>query len=414
MKNNRGLYIGVGAVVLVGLLLLAYFSLQEKRYNWTETYAFDGNGPYDLNVFTGVFETYFSDRAFAKIERLHEDTAFMDGGGSNFVYISGRAFLDSIDADRLFAFAEKGNTVFISASNSHQVLERAMGLCGSPTRGKWVQTRKAKRIRPHLTYEADTSEAIIHYQIADELERYPWPYFDADWCTRSEVSKAGSFTAIEQDYINYIAVEVGAGRLLLHSTPLIFTNYHFIKPEAMAHAERVLSLLQDGDVYFFDPDFGFTPPPNRPLLTESPLRFILGNEALRWAWYLILFLALLYVVNTMRRKERPVPVQSRPENETLKFIDVMTRFYRKEGNHKDIASLQLKLMLSTLRNRYGIATSDLGGSFQKEVSEKLSMPLQEVSTFFQTLHIASHNSTLSDKELEELDEKITEFYAKCP
>lgn len=414
MNRNRGLYIGIGAVVLIGLLLLAFFSLQEKRYNWTETYDSDGTGPYDLHVFTSVLETYFNDRVFTKIGRLHEDTAFMEARGGNFVYVSGRAFIDSVDADRLIHFAEKGNTVFISASNNHEVLTRAVEGCGTPNSGKWVRTRKAKRIRPYLTYEADTSEAIIHYQVADDLERYPWPYYDIDWCSQESVSEAGSFTAIGQDYINYIAVDVGNGRLLLHSTPLVFANYHFIRPEAMAHAERVLSLLYDGDVYFYDPDFDFTPPPNRPLLTESPLRFILGNEALRWAWYLVLALAFIYVLNTMRRRERSIPVQSRPPNETLKFIDVMTRFYQKEGNHKDIAALQLKLLMSTLRNRYGIAAQDLGGAFQNEVSDKLAIPLQEVSSFFQTLHIASHNSTLSDKELEELDQKITEFYAKCP
>jgi len=234
------------------------------------------------------------------------------------------------------------------------------------------------------------------------------------WCTSEDVSEAGSFTAIEKDYINYIAVDLGKGRLLFHSSPLLFTNYHFIRPEVVAHAEKVFELLQDGDIYVYDPDFEFALPPNRPLVTESPLRFILGNESLKYAWYLVIFLALLYVVNTMRRKERPVAVQSRPENETLQFIDVMTRFYQKEGKHKDVVGLQKKLLLSVLRNRYSIAVTHEEEPFLKDVSEKLSIPLHEVTSFFQTLHRASHNSTLTDKEMEEIDQKITEFYAKCP
>lgn len=414
MKGNRGAYIAIGVIVLAGILLAVWFSDREQRFNWNETFENEGSQPYDLSIFSELFADFFPDREFEVINNLGIDTAYSAASGANLVYIDGRVYIDSLEADRLMAFAEKGNTVFISASNPHIVLERIAERCGTPPRGKWLQTRKAKRIKPYTVWNEGKSAAVIHYQVMDDLVRYPWMYFDVDMCESTTVEKAGGFEAIENDYINYISAELGTGRVLLHSSPLIFSNYHLINDEVLAHVEDVLSLLPKGDTYFLDPVFETPPPPNRPLLTESPLRFILGNEALRWAWYLVLLLSLIYVLNTVRRNQRVLPVMVRPENDALNFLDVMSRFFRKEGKHKHIVGLQLKMLTAHLRATYRISRSFPEKGFYEEVYEKIQIPTATSDALFQALHRASHNSGLTDKELIEIDRKITEFYAKCP
>ncbi|MFN2423461.1 MAG: DUF4350 domain-containing protein [Cryomorphaceae bacterium] len=414
MKGSKGTYIFIGVVLLAGIFLVVWFTNREQRYNWTETYENEGEQPYDLSIFTELFADFFPDQKFEVINNLSLDTAYSAAAGANLVYIDGRVYIDSTEANRLMAFAEKGNTVFISASNPHILLERIADRCGTPPSGKWLQTRKAKRIKPYTAWNGDTSKAVIHYQVMDDLVRYPWTYFDVQMCESATVEKAGGFEAIENDYINYISAEVGEGRVLLHSSPLIFSNYHLIDDAVLAHVEDVLSILPEGDTYFLDPVFDTAPPPNRPLLTESPLRFILGNEALRWAWYLVLLLSLVYVLNTVRRNQRVLPVMVRPENDALNFLDVMSRFYRKEGNHKHIAGLQMKMLTAHLRAAYRISRSFPEKGFYEEVQEKMQIPVETSDALFQNLHRASHNSSLTDRELIEIDRKITEFYAKCP
>lgn len=414
MENKRITYIVVAAIGIVGIVLFAVLNNQPKRYNWSETFEYEGKQPYDVGIFKTLFAKFFPEKEFYSITDFKRDTSFADKVGANLVYIDGKALIDSTDAARMWAFAEKGNTVFISAANAHELVKMVCAACGEPGERGWIRTRKAKRIKPFITGMRDTTSTLqLHYQVADELVRYPWPYFDVKDCEMKSFKVGGSFEAIENEYTNLLIADVGKGKILLHSTPLLFTNYHLIKLEVLEHVESLLQLLPEGDIYYMEPNFEFARPQNRPLLTESPLRFILGNKALRWAWYGILALALLYVVNTLRRKQRPIAVRIRPENETSIFLDVMSRFYQKEGQHKHIIALQSKMLLSYLRSRYRIKHS-IGDEFFAEASVKLQMPETGLKTFFKEIERASFNSSLTEKELVALDQKITEFYAKCP
>jgi hypothetical protein len=408
------MYIAIAAVGVVALLLYALFGAQPKRFNWQESFSAEGKQPYDLSIFSALFKDFFPEKEFYTIQNLGTDTAFLNKTGSIFVYIDGRAYIDSVETDRLLEFAEKGNTVLVSAGNAHALLNRLCDQCGTAPNGKWVQTRKAKRILPYTVVAKDSTGVPIHYQQAGDQERYPWAHYDVAWCDALHLRKAGGFEAIDKDYINFLQAEVGEGKVLLHSTPFIFTNYHIIKPEVLAHVEEVLSFVAEGDIYMLDIQLDFSPPPNRPLITESPLRFILGNPSLRWAWYLLLALCLLYVLSSMRRKQRPIAVLGQPENETLNFVKVMSRFYQKEGKHKHIIGLQAKILHTHLRRRYRFGSKPMSEAFFREAAEKLQMPETQLNTFFKDLERASHNSTLTDRELIAIDQKISEFYAKCP
>lgn len=414
MKNNRTAYIVTGIAVLGGLFLFWWFSERDARYNWSETFETEGEEPYDLNIFAALLEDWFPEKGFHTVTDFKTDTAYAAAEGANLIYIAGRAYIDSAEAERIKAFAERGNRVFISAANQHLLTDEAAAACGATEPGKWLQRRKAKRVRPYITFGVDSASADFHYQVADKVLRYPWAYFDLEWCESDEVRKAGGFEAVDRDFINYITVNAGEGLIMLHTVPHIFSNYHIIRPEVPDHIEAVLGLLNEGDIYYADLQFETARQPNRPLLTESPLRFILGNESLRWAWYITLILALIFVLNAVRRRERKVPVIIRPQNDSLRFLDVTAQMYRKEGKHKHILALQTNLLTERLRTRYGISKRFPDKGYAAEVSYKLDMPREETERFFMRLYRASHDSTLDDKTFIEIDRKITEFYAKCP
>jgi hypothetical protein len=152
----------------------------------------------------------------------------------------------------------------------------------------------------------------------------------------------------------------------------------------------------------------------QPIVSESPLRFLLAHPPLKWAWYLILLAALLYVLNAMRRKQRSVPVKLLPQNQTVAYVDMTYRLFSKDGRHSNIINSQYRLLLVFLRNKYGLALREIDEGTLAEASEKLKMKPEYLKKFFKELERSRYNSTLSDQELMELDQKITEFYLKCP
>lgn len=412
MRSNRVLYIGLAlAVVLVGVLVVFLFAESDNRYNWTETFDNDGNQPYDLSLFRNAFDSYFPEREMKEIGNIRSDTAMLAGNGKIFFYVDARAHLDSADATLLREFTERGNTVFISAVNSHRLLQFVGELCGGNGK-KELKKRKAKRIIPFTSTAKIDSSATINYTVIDKEMRYPWTYYDLESC--AEVDTLGSFAALGTTFPNFIGMESGAGNILLHSTPLVFTNFHLRDTAVFAHVNDLLSHLPEGDILYYSPSLSTQSAPNRPLITESPLRFILGNESLRWAWYITILLALIFVLNAMRRNQRPIPVIAKTPSGTANHLDVVSRLYRKDGKHKHIVQIQEKILLNHLRNKYRLNTGTLNEQFFREASIRLQMETGTVKSFFGDLNRAKHDSTLSDETLKSIDLKITEFYKKCP
>ncbi len=415
---KKHLQIPLGILLLVLLAGLFYFLSQsgERRYSWEESYESEGDQPYDLRLFREIFASFFPERKFYSIDPFAGDSSFLEEQGVNLVYIAGRLSLDSDWATRLEAFAKKGNTVFLSSAREHSLMERICNACGDIPQGRCMERVKADSIELYVTYSGDSALAALDYRAIDRSLSYPWSHFNLHHCHESSITKGGGFSAFGMDCINYLSWEYGEGSILLHSTPLVFTNFHLLREEVLDHVEAVLGLLQDGDVYFVEPSAASAPPPHRPLVSESPLRFILGNEALRLSWYLLLLLCLLYVVDRLRRRERSVPVIAKRDNETLKFLDVMYRLYRKEGKHKDIIAEKYALLLSFLRKRYGITGSPerkTKDDYIRQAAQKLEMDAEELEPFFTEMERARFNSTLSDEEFLATYRKINQFYAKC-
>lgn len=167
-------------------------------------------------------------------------------------------------------------------------------------------------------------------------------------------------------------------------------------------------------MYYVDLEYAESDYANKPPVSESPLRFILANPPLKWAWYLILILTIIYVFNAMRRTQKPIPVYTLPENDTANYLDVVSRLYQKEGNHKHIIGIQEKLLHRHLRNKYRLNFNKPNQEFYIDAAKRLQMTPIYLKEKMTMLERAKNNSTLSDEEFKNIIDQIKEFYQKCP
>jgi hypothetical protein len=412
MSRKNSVVIWLSLTVLVAAVLYIVLSRTEQRYDWSENFRNNQNEPYDLGLLRKAIEAGKNKDQFVVLTSLKfEGKDLPQGTGALFIYIDYNAWLDSAATEHLLEWAKAGNRVFISAGNDHRIFKRLLEPCH--TRDTPVlRTTRAKRIYP-TTGPGDTT-AVVYYNERDEIKRYPWSWYHTMHCERPKVQTSGSFKAINAEYVNYITVPIGKGSISLHCTPLLFTNYHLMREEVLEHAERVLSLKPAQKVVYFDPRAEVNIPPGRPLLSESPLRFILAHPPLRWAWYTLLALVLLFLLTATRRIQRPVPVMAPPPNETLAYIDVVSRMYQKAGGHKHLVNLQYKLLLKHLRMRYGLPPNADSDTYYREAAVRLQLPEADVRGFFNELDRARNNSALSDQDVAQVYQRIKEFHARCP
>lgn len=410
MRPNRtAVIIGVVLVVGIGWIIYSFMSFP-PRYNWQERYRSNSDEPYDLSLFHRTVKTYFSEADFVELNGWTSDTSYMEETSSNMIFVGMEVPVNYLEVDRILRYVAKGNTVFVSTNNPWRILNPLFEGCPDSLR---TLSRTIASNEVFLTTANEASIRVpLSYIVRKDSISYPWVWMDLPPCPNIEATPLGFIEEDGRSYENYVKISHGEGNVLVHTTPLAFANFHFRNEPAFEYAERVLSALPDGKVYYVLPNRGSSSP-SSPLLSEGPLQLILSHPPLRWAWYGVIVLALIFVWNGTRRDRRTIPVVQLPENHTLLYLDVVTRMYQKEKNHKHIVALQYDLLKVFLRNRYRLNV-DRGEEFYANAAFRLEMEEPYLRRFFTSLHAASHLSGMSDRQLIELDQKITEFYKSCP
>lgn len=415
MKNKQNIIIAVVLVVVLiaAALFIAYSD--DDRYNWFTTYKHEGTQPYDLNLFRETVSNSYGEDKFKEFRNFNTDSLPADVSGNLFVYIAGNTYVDSLEREAMLNFAESGNNVFISAKSAHSLLTYMFEDCLGENE-KPLKERRGKNLEVYLTEEGEGSSPIeISWVVREDEERYDWQYFNFGTCLNEGYTTLGEFKNVDMVFPNYIEVPYGNGKLLLHTTPMIFSNFYFKEKGVFDHVNKILDPLDGNKVYYYNPE------PSRIRaggggmgISDSPLQFILAHKSLKWAWYLILTLVVIYIVNYARRYQKSIPVFSVPDNETAIYLDVVSRLYRKEGKHMNIVKIQERLLKRHLYNRYRIPAHTIDETFYREAEIKLEIDKSELKKLFTLLERAKNNSTLTDKDLIEIDEKIKAFYEKCP
>jgi hypothetical protein len=161
----------------------------------------------------------------------------------------------------------------------------------------------------------------------------------------------------EEEMANFIKVNHGKGHLYLHLEPLILTNYYLLKPGNEKYVQDVFSYLPDRETIWFSGD-------NKNVAeSRSPLRFILANPGLRYAWWLLLGGLLLFIIFNAKRKQRIVPIIEPKKNKSVEFVKSIGNLYLQEGNFHDMMAKKAQYFLHRVRLDLLIDTKDLDDKF---------------------------------------------------
>lgn len=417
MKNSRNIIIFIAIAVVLVVLVVIFFSSEKKNYNWNPTFNTTKDEPYDLSLFRKTLEASYGSDHFEVVSNLEKDSAMVNSTNALLVYVNRNLYFDSLEVAALRTFTEKGNRVLFSADHPSVFLRNYFHDClpAKDAPRKYTAYLRAKTARLSLKNSKSTTEFPVKYMVRDQNPRYPWQYFSLDDCEEKQVETEGSVHLIDREFTNFIRFSSGNGAFYVQTTPLVFTNYYFMKKEGFEFTSQLLDAIPHTNLLYYQPaTLDMQPADSGPAISESPLRFILSNPPLKWAWYLIIALTVLYVLNTLRRRQKVIPVFSLPQNETANYLDVVSRMYRREGKHKHIVAIQEKLILRFLANKYRINLKINDSDSMEEAGRRLQMKPAEIRHFFNYLERAKNNSTLTDEEFIETINQIKDFYKRCP
>lgn len=173
------------------------------------------------------------------------------------------------------------------------------------------------------------------------------------------------------DQANFIKARFGKGNIYVHCEPLFLTNYYLLKPGNTKYAQDVFSYLDDRETLWFV----------EANTKESRffMRFILGNPALKYAWWLLLAGLILFIFFNAKRKQRIVPVIEPLKNTSVDFVKSIGNLYLQEGDFHDMMAKKAQYFLNKVRLDLLIDTQNLDEEFAKKLQLKTGKNIETIN-----------------------------------
>ena len=217
--------------------------------------------------------------------------------------------------------------------------------------------------------------------------------------------QGATLAADEQGRAVLLRLDVGKGHFFLCSVPLVFGNYWVLRPRTADFAFAALSYLPAGHPAWWDEY-----QKQGRAGDQSLLHVITDSPALRAGYYLLLAVAVLFVLVAARRQQRIIPILPPLPNTTLLFTRTVAGLYRQGRNHQQIADKKVALFMDYLRLRFQEQQADLSSAaFRERLSQKAGMPQARVDELARLVNFARTAPQVTDRELLVLSRAIQDF-----
>jgi hypothetical protein len=390
--------------VLFGLaLLIVVLGIMEAMVpqptDWSPSYSrfhtkpFGGKLVYDrlTDLFPEVRS--LSDPLYSTSNERYEEEVY--DTPVNHLYINSSFGPDVNSTERLLQRVAWGDNVFIAAENIHGPLADSLNI--------------AIDYKPWTGEEDPESDIrfIGEARIADGVFRYARGFTGA-YFSSYDTSRTRTLAVDGSTHPVLLEMSWGEGRIVLCSAPMALTNYHLLKGRNATFIAGAFSVL-----------------PPRPIIWDeaykvgrmeasTPLRYILSQTPLRWAWYLGLSLVVLYILVYARRQQRAIPIVVPPRNATRELMHTVGRLYWHKGDHADLARKMIAHFKEDVRQRTYLSTFAYDDATAAHLAAKTGMTTDDTNARLRAIEQRENADRITENELLKLSHELHEFRHLIP
>ena len=200
----------------------------------------------------------------------------------------------------------------------------------------------------------------------------------------------------------------GKGELILSSIPHIFSNIYLVQGGNKEMIEYLLSYLPAEKLIWTEfYEVGRA-------VSQTPLRYIISQPALKNALYLFLISMLMFILFEIKRKQRAIPIVVAPSNESLQFVGTIGNLYYEKRQNLSIAQKRVQFFLDFLRTYFYLKTDKLDEEFVNVLSRKSGMPHDRIKRLADQIVFIKSNQNISDELLVSFSNTLDDFYKMNP
>ncbi|MGA9293366.1 MAG: DUF4350 domain-containing protein [Ignavibacteriaceae bacterium] len=378
--------------LLTFLLFIIVRITEPKGIDWSLSFSKDDKIPYGSFILYNVLPELFPDENIRipqyPVYNILKDKAYKN---SNYIFINNTFAPDELDIKELLDYVSEGNNVFVAANF---------------IRGKLSDTLK---VATNLSYIGNDS-IKVNFSNSELKNDFPYVFKDSPldyFFTDFDTAKTIALGFDNDNKTNFIKIKFGKGNFYLNAVPIAFTNYNMLDSLNSGYVFKSLSYLPVSKTVFWDEYYKTGRGSVR-----TPLRFILSTQPLKWAYYLLIFSILFYIIFEGKRKQRIIPEINPLQNSTLEFAGIIGKLYYHRKNHKNIAEKKIRYLLDQIRSRYYIRMDEITEDTIEKISIRSGVELKEVKSIFKYISYIEILPKVKEKELKHINLLIESFYKK--
>lgn len=356
MSKNFKIYLGVFLVILV---IMGVFQINKKPLlDWRKNFDPNSKTPFGLFVFNSEADQLFGNQ-LKRVDQSPYDyyTSKKENGNHNILVIE--KSLDQESWNQIFDQVKAGsNAIFIGRSLPNNI-EDSLKI-------------RLWNINSDDTYTLEFTDKNLAKDTL-YINRLP----DRKGFTRidpkHEILGYNKTTDFQNNYYknaNFIKINFGKGHFYFYSEPIAISNYYLLKSRSNYPAKLFSFLPQQKTIWFTESQSVGN--------SQSNMRFILANPALRYALYLAIIGLALFMFFNAKRKQRIVPIIEPLKNTSLDFVKSIGNLYLQEGDFHDMMAKKAQYFLNKVRLDLLIDTHKLDEDFIKKLQLKTGVPVEHI------------------------------------
>ena len=378
--------------LIITLVILTIIKIAEpEEIDWTKSFVKKDKIPYGGYIIYDIVSGLFPD---SKIEikelpiyNILKDNYYYN---TNYVFINNYFSPDRLDTEYLLDYAAEGNNVFISAFGIYGDLADSL------------------KLKTYDMFFSDDS-VNINFSIPELTSQNGYSYFKGNfqnYFSEFDTSLVQVLGKNEDENVNFIRIKYGSGNFFVNTVPLAFTNYHLLNSGNNEYVYKALSHLPVQRTFWDD----YYKDGNK--YTASALQYILSQEALKWAYFIILVSVVLFIFFYGRRKQRIIPLTPPLRNTTVEFVETVGNLYYQQKDYKNIAEKKISYFLDFIRNKYFIKTGTFDEETIRKISDKSSFSTGKLKSIFREIEKISQSQNIAEEDLVRINYQLEKFYER--
>jgi len=383
--------------LIAGLLtLFSSCNFGRKELNRRITLRRNDDNPYGARIAYEGLSWLFPD---ADISVLTVSPQSLTSGEEKkaVIFISPSVEVSPSEVNAVMNYVSEGNQLFFSAFRMSDTLLHTLGI------------RTASRFQ-FMEEQMDSMTLGVFSPVNAAYHSFSYPGDSYETYISSLDSQYTSVLGRDAaGHPNFVRITYkGGGAIYLQFAPLAFSNFFLLHKKNIGYYENALSYIPSSTKQVIWNDyFRYS---NQSRRSFSALQYIFNNEALRWAfWLLLLLFALVYIFDSKRR-QRMIPAIAPLRNTSLDFVRTIGRLYFQRRDNRNLAGKMAVHFQDQVRTKYHLPATALDEEFVKRLAYRTGYSkesLQDIVSYIRELPMRGY---VPDDELIHFHRQLEAFY----